>query len=66
MSTTALTQRTFRTGSRWNQLTHEFVEWRRRIRSREELYGLSDASLRDIGITRCDVAREASKPFWMA
>jgi len=31
-----------------------------------ELEGLSDATLRDIGITRCDVHREAHKPFWMA
>lgn len=66
MSTAALTQRKFCSASRWNQLTHEFAEWRRRARSRDELYGLSDASLRDIGLTRCDVAREASKPFWMA
>jgi uncharacterized protein YjiS (DUF1127 family) len=27
---------------------------------------MSDAMLRDIGITRCDAMNEASKPFWRA
>jgi uncharacterized protein YjiS (DUF1127 family) len=40
--------------------------WQRRTRSRHELEGLSDATLRDIGITRCDAHREMNKPFWMA
>jgi hypothetical protein len=30
-----------------------------------ELESLSDATLRDIGITRCDCHREMNKPFWM-
>ncbi|MFZ1923353.1 MAG: DUF1127 domain-containing protein, partial [Xanthobacteraceae bacterium] len=37
-----------------------------RSRSRQELQGLPDATLRDIGITRCDAEREAHKPFWMS
>jgi uncharacterized protein YjiS (DUF1127 family) len=41
-------------------------EWQRRVRSRRELESLSDATLRDIGITRCDCHREMNKPFWMA
>jgi uncharacterized protein YjiS (DUF1127 family) len=45
---------------------HGLVEWRRRIRSRDELMGLSDYSLRDIGLSRWDAEAEASKPFWMA
>jgi len=36
------------------------------VRSRRELEGLSDATLRDIGITRCDAHCEMNKPFWMA
>lgn len=49
----------------WNQISRRFAEWQRRSRSRQELQGLSDETLRDIGITRCDAHREARKPFWM-
>jgi uncharacterized protein YjiS (DUF1127 family) len=52
--------------SRWDQLKFRISEWQRRTRSRRELEGLSDATLRDIGITRCDARREMNKPFWMA
>jgi uncharacterized protein YjiS (DUF1127 family) len=40
--------------------------WRRRAYERQTLVTLSDAMLRDIGITRCDAMNEASKPFWRA
>ena len=50
----------------WDRIARRLAEWQRRARSRHELQGLSDATLRDIGITRCDVHREARKPFWMA
>jgi len=50
----------------WNQVKRRIAEWQRRSYSRQELEGLSDATLRDIGITRCDVHRESHKPFWMA
>ena len=43
-----------------------FKEWRRRDRERQALVTMSDMSLRDIGITRCDAMNEASKPFWRA
>ena len=56
---------TFR-NSRWDQIKLRIAEWQRRSRSRQELEGLSDAALRDIGITRCEVHREMHKPFWMA
>jgi uncharacterized protein YjiS (DUF1127 family) len=52
--------------SRWDQLKFRISEWQRRTRSRRELEGLSDATLRDFGITRCDAHREMNKPFWMA
>ncbi len=60
--------RTFRPrhATRWNQLKGRIGEWRRRSRSRYELTTLSDGSLRDIGVSRCDVDFEASKPFWQA
>ena len=35
-----------------------------RARQRRALRGLSDAMLRDLGLTRGDVARETEKPFW--
>jgi len=31
---------------------------------RRELLGLSDAMLKDIGISRADAQREANRPFW--
>jgi uncharacterized protein YjiS (DUF1127 family) len=33
-------------------------------RQRRQLAQLSDAQLKDIGITRADAEREASQPFW--
>jgi uncharacterized protein YjiS (DUF1127 family) len=55
-----------RRSSYWNQVKSQFAEWRRRSYSRHELQSLSDQTLRDIGLTRCEVHREATKPFWMA
>jgi len=66
MTTTTMTNfRTHRTFN-WNQFKQRIAEWQLRWRARQELEGLSDATLRDIGITRCDVHRELHKPFWMA
>jgi uncharacterized protein YjiS (DUF1127 family) len=39
---------------------------RERSRQRRALARLSDGLLRDIGLTRHDVAREVTKPFWCA
>jgi uncharacterized protein YjiS (DUF1127 family) len=41
-------------------------EWRRRVRTRNELMTLSDNDLRDIRWTRPEVEAEARKPFWRA
>lgn len=38
----------------------------RRARQRRDLAALSDHALRDIGLTRSDVAAEVGKPFWRA
>ena len=40
--------------------------WLIRWRGRQELSSLDDEQLKDVGITREDVFREASKPFWRA
>jgi len=37
---------------------------RARSRERHFLLTMTDAQLRDIGITRCEATREAEKPFW--
>ena len=38
--------------------------WIERDRQRRHLAELSDAALRDIGLTRADVRMELDKPFW--
>jgi uncharacterized protein YjiS (DUF1127 family) len=47
------TMTTFRHLPRWQQLKAGVGEWQRRLRTRHELEGLSDTTLRDIGIKRC-------------
>jgi uncharacterized protein YjiS (DUF1127 family) len=51
---------------RWSQVKHHFSEWRSRVRSRHELFNLSDRCLRDIGVSPCDAGFEASRSFRMA
>ena len=36
----------------------------RRVKQRQELLALDERMLRDIGISRVDAIKEASKPFW--
>jgi uncharacterized protein YjiS (DUF1127 family) len=38
--------------------------WRDRYRERRMLSALSDHMLKDIGVSRADVEREAGKTFW--
>jgi uncharacterized protein YjiS (DUF1127 family) len=64
MSTVTMT--TFRHLPRWQQLKSGVGEWQRRLRTRDELEGLSDATLRDIGIKRRRVHPGKNKLFWMA
>jgi uncharacterized protein YjiS (DUF1127 family) len=52
-------------GWRWGYVRHRLAQWRRRAQARHELQNLSDATLRDLGLTRGDAARESNKPFWM-
>jgi len=40
------------------------LTWYLRSRSRHHLAGLDARGLKDIGLSRADVAREVDKPFW--
>ncbi len=40
------------------------LEWQERASQRRHLAALGDHLLKDMGLSRADVAREASKPFW--
>lgn len=42
------------------------IDWIERIRDRRQLAALSDAMLKDIGVSRADVEHEAEKHFWQA
>jgi uncharacterized protein YjiS (DUF1127 family) len=43
---------------------HKRVEWHDRVLGRMHLWRMSDAELRDIGLTRADAWAESQKPFW--
>lgn len=38
--------------------------WQTRARDRDILGGLSERTLRDVGLSRADVEHESRKPFW--
>jgi uncharacterized protein YjiS (DUF1127 family) len=48
------------------QIAETLHVWRERVRSRREVTQLSDRDLRDVGISRSDIVKEAEKPFWRA
>jgi uncharacterized protein YjiS (DUF1127 family) len=51
--------------SSWSTLLFNVVlRWQDRARERYALQTFDDHMLRDIGLSRADVVREASKPFW--
>lgn len=51
--------------SRWSSAAiATMLEWEERRRQRHALSLLSDAMLKDIGLSRADVEVELSKPFW--
>lgn len=45
-------------------LLHKINRWYELHREREMLAGMSDEALKDIGLTRADVAQEAERHFW--
>lgn len=49
--------------SPWSQLKRHLGKWRSRAHSRHELMNLSDRTLRDIGLARCDLGIEGPKLF---
>jgi uncharacterized protein YjiS (DUF1127 family) len=50
-----------RRGFGWRALLQR---WQRHLRQRRQLLSLTERELRDIGLTRCEAVREATKPFW--
>ncbi len=40
------------------------LTWQQRARERRQLASMDEFGLKDIGLTRVDVLREADKPFW--
>ncbi|KAF0865508.1 DUF1127 domain-containing protein [Pseudomonas sp. LD120] len=45
-------------------LWHRVWRWHAVARERRMLAGLSDTALRDLGLSRADVEREVTRPFW--
>lgn len=44
----------------------QLSRWRQLSKDRAELARMSDDRLRDIGLSRADVQKEAARPFWDA
>jgi uncharacterized protein YjiS (DUF1127 family) len=42
----------------------QLLEWQDRARQRRQLASLESHILKDLGLSRADVAGESSKPFW--
>ena len=40
------------------------LDWQERSAQRRQLLRLDDHALKDVGLTRSEARREASKPFW--
>ncbi len=45
-------------------LWETLLTWQERASQRRHLASLEDRMLKDMGISRADAEREASKPFW--
>jgi uncharacterized protein YjiS (DUF1127 family) len=48
----------------FSEAVRTLLLWQDRIRQRYQLAELDDRRLADIGLSRVDVEREVSKPFW--
>ncbi len=53
-------------GDAFGEAIDTLTLWQARRRARQQLAGLSDQMLQDLGITRTDVEHEYGKPFWRA
>lgn len=47
-----------------NTIVRQLQRWRDLYQQRRQLAALSDFMLKDIGLSRADAEREASRPFW--
>ena len=54
----------FRPAARWPHIVDMFLTWSERAAQRRMLAGLDDRLLKDVGLSRADVAHEAGKRFW--
>ena len=48
----------------WIRVRARLALWLRHMRERRQLLEMDEIQRRDIGVTRLDVCREVSKPFW--
>jgi len=48
----------------WRRLLALLAHWHRLAAQRRRLASLSEATLKDIGLTRVDVEQEFNRPFW--
>ena len=53
-------------GGLFTALLNRLAEWQERAEQRNNLAGMDDRMLKDIGVSPVDAARESSKPFWRA
>ena len=42
----------------------QILAWQERARQRHQLRALGEVMLKDLGLSRADVAAELAKPFW--
>ena len=50
----------------WRRFIALIVTWQSRAQQRRELLDADSRVLRDLGLSKAEVAAEASKPFWRA
>jgi len=50
----------------WRGFIALIVTWQSRAQQRRELLDADSRVLRDLGLSKAEVAAEASKPFWRA
>ncbi|WPP47142.1 DUF1127 domain-containing protein [Pseudomonas sp. AN-1] len=48
----------------WRRAWQKVRRWRQLARQRRQLAMLSDATLKDIGLSRADIWVESHRPFW--